>query len=294
MCSPAVGERGCLVPELVKRQIMYPQDTIQTQHTRQWTAYLLLLFLVFASYTSRDGLYGEQPAVGLFQQARDAFYSGNMARARELIESHLRVSPRHREARVLLARVLAALGKNWESYEELRKLLVENPQDLDALFYLASVATALSQLEYTLTAGVQPALPACSRFGPSSHADGKFLPGAADVSGSRTRIHNSPEGGSEAGGSRSRPGRRQTGDRRSGTGGQLLSRGARDRLPRLPAPIGQSMAWASAPVLERIPRSPSTISGKPSNWRPVMHRHTWHLAPLCPGRADTAKLSSRY
>jgi len=77
-----------------------------------------------------------------------AIYQGDHRRAAELAEKHLRKYPNDAPARVILARAELAQGKFERAYQELQKALASDPRNIDALYYLAIVAKALSQQEY--------------------------------------------------------------------------------------------------------------------------------------------------
>src|SRR5262245_27949456 len=77
-----------------------------------------------------------------------AIYQGDHQRAAELAEKRLRKYPNDAPARVILARAELAQGKFERAYQELQKALASDPRNIDALYYLAVVAKALSQQEY--------------------------------------------------------------------------------------------------------------------------------------------------
>jgi tetratricopeptide (TPR) repeat protein len=89
---------------------------------------------------------GQKPEI--LQQGIEAFYSGKMSEARLLVEGYLRLNPEDLDGKILLARILASLGENDASFEQLAEVLERDPENLDALFYLGSLTTALSQAEY--------------------------------------------------------------------------------------------------------------------------------------------------
>ncbi|UCF36157.1 MAG: tetratricopeptide repeat protein [Acidobacteriota bacterium] len=115
----------------------------QLQRLPLWKPTALLLSLLLAPVP----VSGMQRS-GLLQEGYEAFYKGNMETAKDYLEGYLRVNPKDTEARILLARTLAGQGKNVGSLVELKKVLDEDPQNGDALFYLSSLAAALSQAEY--------------------------------------------------------------------------------------------------------------------------------------------------
>ncbi|HEY7181241.1 MAG TPA: tetratricopeptide repeat protein [Blastocatellia bacterium] len=77
-----------------------------------------------------------------------ALYQGDPRRAAELAEKRLRQYPNDAPERVVLARAELAQGDFQGAYRELRTALASDPRNIDALYYLAIVAKALSQQEY--------------------------------------------------------------------------------------------------------------------------------------------------
>jgi len=96
------------------------------------------------------GIASDLAAQGtLFEQGRDAFYSGNLSRSRELLEGYLRIEPASLEARLYLARALVALQRNDEALSQIKQVLDQEPENDDALFFLSSLSAALSQKEFS-------------------------------------------------------------------------------------------------------------------------------------------------
>jgi tetratricopeptide (TPR) repeat protein len=77
-----------------------------------------------------------------------ALYQGDPQRATELAEKRLRQYPNDATERVILARAELAQGNFQRAYQELQTALASDPRNIDALYYLAIVAKALSQQEY--------------------------------------------------------------------------------------------------------------------------------------------------
>src|SRR5215813_4254037 len=77
-----------------------------------------------------------------------ALYQGDPRRAAELAEKRLHRYPNDATERVVLARAELAQGDFQGAYRELRTALASDPRNIDALYYLAIVAKALSQQEY--------------------------------------------------------------------------------------------------------------------------------------------------
>ncbi len=82
------------------------------------------------------------------RESARALYRGDHRQAAGLAEKHLRKYPNDAPARVILARAELAQGKFERAYQELQKALATDPHNIDALYYLAIVTKALSQLEY--------------------------------------------------------------------------------------------------------------------------------------------------
>ena len=77
-----------------------------------------------------------------------ALYQGDPRRAAELAEKRLRQYPNDATERVIRARAELAQGNFQRAYQELQTALASDPRNIDALYYLAIVAKALSQQEY--------------------------------------------------------------------------------------------------------------------------------------------------
>src|SRR5262245_19508885 len=90
---------------------------------------------------------GFAQTTGMRESSR-ALYRGDHRQAAELAEKHLRKYPNDAPARVVLARAELAQGNFQRAYQELQKALAADPRNIDALYHLAIVSKALSQLEY--------------------------------------------------------------------------------------------------------------------------------------------------
>ncbi|HEV2668960.1 MAG TPA: tetratricopeptide repeat protein [Blastocatellia bacterium] len=77
-----------------------------------------------------------------------ALYQGDPRRAAELAEKRLRQYSNDATERVILARAELAQGNFQRAYQELQTALASDPRNIDALYYLAIVAKALSQQEH--------------------------------------------------------------------------------------------------------------------------------------------------
>src|SRR5215470_9935044 len=81
-------------------------------------------------------------------ESAQALYRGDHRLAAELAEKRLHQYPNDATERVVLARAELAQGDFQGAYRELRTALASDPRNIDALYYLAIVAKALSQQEY--------------------------------------------------------------------------------------------------------------------------------------------------
>ncbi len=109
----------------------------------------LILFVVTVSV---HGL-GQSKAL---TESRRALFRGDPVQAAEVAEKHLRSFPKDAPVRVILARADLAQGKFQLAFEELRKALASDPQNIDALYYLALVARELSQQQYQRLVALAP------------------------------------------------------------------------------------------------------------------------------------------
>lgn len=111
--------------------------------SRRWLPAVIVLLLGLLSLA---GLV--QPARrGLLDEAFRALHQADYARATMLANRYLKTHPGNSGARVLLAQVLIAQGDLPAAFQKLREALTIDPRNVDALYYLGSVAGALSQAE---------------------------------------------------------------------------------------------------------------------------------------------------
>jgi tetratricopeptide (TPR) repeat protein len=82
------------------------------------------------------------------RESERALLQGDAARAERLVARWLTTHPQDASAQVLLARAVLAQGKFQAAYQHLRHALMLDPNNIDALYYLGMVATALTQMEY--------------------------------------------------------------------------------------------------------------------------------------------------
>jgi tetratricopeptide (TPR) repeat protein len=106
--------------------------------------WLLGLLVVTPSVASGQS---SQASPEITQSSR-AFYRGDYAQAARIAETHLRGYPNDVPVRVLLARVHLAQGQYLQAFEQLRRAVISEPQNIDALYYLSLTARQLSQEEY--------------------------------------------------------------------------------------------------------------------------------------------------
>lgn len=86
-----------------------------------------------------------------------AFHRGDYQRAIALSTERLRAQPRDVQARIVLARAEAALGRFEAAYEGFRRALRVDPRNADALYYLGITAGVLAQAEYERVLALAPA-----------------------------------------------------------------------------------------------------------------------------------------
>jgi predicted Zn-dependent protease len=91
-------------------------------------------------------MFGEQPAE--LAEGTRALYRGDYAAAAARAVQYLKAHPATPAAQILLARAKIAQGNYSSAYEELQGALRAEPQNIDALYYLARVCALLSQIEY--------------------------------------------------------------------------------------------------------------------------------------------------
>jgi tetratricopeptide (TPR) repeat protein len=77
-----------------------------------------------------------------------AFHAGDYARAAALASERLKARPDDVQARIILARAQAAMGRFEAAYAGFREAQRLAPRDPDALYYLAITAGALAEAEY--------------------------------------------------------------------------------------------------------------------------------------------------
>jgi tetratricopeptide (TPR) repeat protein len=104
---------------------------------------LLSLFLL----TQPDVSTGATQAPAIPEYAR-AFHRGDYARATALAAERLKARPTDVQARILLARCDAAMGRLDAAYAGFREALRLDPRSPDALYYLGIAAGALAEAEY--------------------------------------------------------------------------------------------------------------------------------------------------
>ena len=113
---------------------------------------LLSLFLL----TPPDALPAATQAPAIPEYAR-AFHRGDYARATALAAERLKARPTDVQARILLARSDAAMGRLDAAYAGFREALRLDPRSPDALYYLGIAAGALAEAEYGRLLEMAPA-----------------------------------------------------------------------------------------------------------------------------------------
>jgi cytochrome c-type biogenesis protein CcmH/NrfG len=116
------------------------------QKTLRATLCFLCVSVVKAFFLFLPFVVLAQP-VSLTESAK-ALSRGEPERAATLATTYLKTRPNDANARVILARAVLAQGKFQVAYDELRKALSIDPNQIDALYYLGLLASALSQNEY--------------------------------------------------------------------------------------------------------------------------------------------------
>lgn len=128
----------------------YRRDTkIIAKHTEKITTGIFRALCVSVMKV----LFFILPVAGLAQtpalnESARALYRGEPERAATLAATYLKTHPNDSAARVLFARAVLAQGKFQTAYDELQKALKIDPNNIDALYYLSLIATALAQNEY--------------------------------------------------------------------------------------------------------------------------------------------------
>src|SRR2546423_14791606 len=108
---------------------------------------VLLALCITISFGAADARVAVAQSSALSEATR-AFYSGDYARATQLVEKHLRMYPNDAAMRVIWARTELAQGNFAQAFEELQKALATDPKNIDAVYYLSLTARELSHREY--------------------------------------------------------------------------------------------------------------------------------------------------
>lgn len=102
---------------------------------------------LLASGLSAGPLLGALPPPATGEWTR-AFHRGDYPQAIALSKERLRAQPGDVQARIVLARAEAALGRYEAAFEGFGKALRVDPRNTDALYYLGITAGVLAQAEY--------------------------------------------------------------------------------------------------------------------------------------------------
>src|SRR6267378_1645961 len=89
-------------------------------------------------------------------ESTKAFYRGDYLEAAQLAEKHLRAYPKDVPVRLVLARAELAQGKFHQAFEGLQNILVSDPNNIDALYYVSLIARELSHREYERLFSIAP------------------------------------------------------------------------------------------------------------------------------------------
>jgi tetratricopeptide (TPR) repeat protein len=117
-------------------------------------ASLLRFFCLFVLTGAAGGhTYGQSTAL---TESTKALYRGDYMQAAELAEAHLRTHPKDAPVRLILARAELAQGKFQQAFEGLEEVLVSDPRNIDALYYMSLTARELSRREYERLFSIAP------------------------------------------------------------------------------------------------------------------------------------------
>jgi protein O-GlcNAc transferase len=100
-------------------------------------------------------LRGAEAAAQLREGARE-LYRGNYEKAATLARQYVERHPRNPDGLVLLARAEMAQGRYRPAYQQLRKALQVDPDNIDVFYYLQQVCQDLSQNEYQILLALTP------------------------------------------------------------------------------------------------------------------------------------------
>ncbi len=89
-------------------------------------------------------------------EASHALSAGDLERAGQLGTAYLKDHPADPRARVLRARIHLAAGELDAAYDELRRALVSDPRNVDALYYQGLVTARLSQAQFQKLEAASP------------------------------------------------------------------------------------------------------------------------------------------
>lgn len=104
-------------------------------------------------------VYSQPPAPSAtlaLKPGLQALFAGDYPMAEAAALAQLKANPRSPNALVLLARVQMAQGKYQPAYGTLRKALASSPSNVEALYFMGKLTSALSQMEYQQLAQLAP------------------------------------------------------------------------------------------------------------------------------------------
>ena len=135
------------------RNFYYKGTKIRPTYAAKITVGKLRAPLCYLGVLAAKALFLILPFTGLAQtpalnESAKALYRGEPERAATLAVTYLKTHPSDPAARVLFARAVLAQGNFQVAYDELQKALKIDPNNIDALYYLSLIATALAQNEF--------------------------------------------------------------------------------------------------------------------------------------------------
>jgi tetratricopeptide (TPR) repeat protein len=117
--------------------------------------FVLILFLVARPSPGQSGPSPQPSAAGL-KAGVQALFAGDFARAESAARQQLAVNSRAVDALVLLARAQMAQAKYQLAFGTLRRALKDAPDNIEALYFMGKLTSALSQMEYQRLAQLAP------------------------------------------------------------------------------------------------------------------------------------------
>lgn len=136
---------------------------------------------------------GATPPLAIPEYAR-AFHRGDYARATALAAERLKARPADVQARIVLARSEAAVGRFDAAYAGFREALRLDPRSPDTLYYLGITAGALAEAEYGRLLALAPGSARAHQLrGQSYEAQGKAAEAEAEYEAALESLPGSVE-----------------------------------------------------------------------------------------------------